>query len=78
MKSGRREEIRIIKLWRQQNALDFPSFYLELTVLDALSGKRIGDLANNVWSVFEYLQDNFARARVIDPANTNRSIYRGL
>jgi len=78
VKSGRREEIRIIKLWRQQKALDFPSFYLELTVLDALSGKRIGDLANNVWSVFEYLQDNFARARVIDPANTNRSIYRGL
>jgi len=30
-------EIRIIKLWRRQKNLDFPSFYLELTAINALT-----------------------------------------
>lgn len=35
--SGRQNEIRIIKLWRDQKRLDFPSFFLEMTVINALS-----------------------------------------
>ena len=62
--SGRTQEIRIVKLWRNQKHLDFPSFYLELTVLAALSGAR-GTLAQNVWKVFEYLQTSFAALRAI-------------
>lgn len=76
--SGRLEEIRIIKLWRGQKAIDFPSFYLELTVLAALSGKQTGNISSNVWSVFEYLENNFASARVVDPANTNNIISDDL
>ena len=71
--SGRTNEIRIIKLWRNQKQLDFPSFYLELTVLAALSGAR-GTLSQNVWKVFEYLTTSFAAARVIDPSNTNNIV----
>lgn len=40
--SMRTEEIRILKLWRAQKCLEFPSFYLELTVLNALAWKPLG------------------------------------
>ena len=36
--SGRAREIRMLKIWRKNQHLDFPSFYLELMVLEALSG----------------------------------------
>ncbi len=75
--SGRTQEIRAIKLWRNQKSLDFPSFYLELTVLDALFNAQ-GSLSQNVWTVFEYLRDSFSAARVMDPANTNNIISDDL
>lgn len=75
--SGRTQEIRVLKLWRNQKGLDFPSFYLELTVINALSGKT-GTLDQNVWTVLQYLRDNFANARVVDPANTNNVISDDL
>jgi hypothetical protein len=76
--SRRTNEIRIIKLWRNQKGLDFPSFYLELTVIAALSGQMFGTLSSNVWKVFEYLRDTFPSARVVDPANTNNIISDDL
>jgi hypothetical protein len=76
--SGRQNEIRIIKLWRNQKGLDFPSFYLELTVIDALSVQRSGTLSQNVLKVFEYLRDSFPTSRVVDPANTNNIISDDL
>lgn len=75
--AGRLSEARILKLWRDQKQLDFPSFYLELTVIAALSGAR-GPLSQNVWTVFEYLRDKFTNARVVDPANTNNIISDDL
>lgn len=74
---GRINESRIVKLWRDQKALDFPSFYLELTVINALSG-QFGTLSDNVWNVFKYLRDKFLIARVTDPANTNNIISDDL
>ena len=76
--SRRLNEIRIIKLWRNQKGLDFPSFYLELTVLAALKGKPFGKLSENVRAVLEYLRDSFEAARVVDPANTNNVISDDL
>jgi hypothetical protein len=76
--NGRRQnETRVLKLWRNQNGLDFPSFYLELAVIAALFG-RSGSLSGNVWKVFEYLRDTFPRARLVDPANTNNMISDDL
>jgi hypothetical protein len=76
-KAGRTSESRVIKLWRNQKGLDFPSFYLELTVIAALSGTRSG-LSDNVLKVFTYLRDSFPGARVVDPANTNNIISEDL
>jgi len=71
--AGRQMESRILKLWRDQKGLDFPSFYLELTVIDALSGQS-GSLADNVLAVLHYLTNRFPIARVVDPANTANTI----
>jgi Nucleotidyltransferase domain len=75
--SGRTQEARIVKLWRSQKGLDFPSFYLELSVAIALSGSR-ASLSDNVWKVFQYLRDSFSSARLVDPANTNNVISDDL
>lgn len=73
-RAGRLNESRIIKLWRDQKRLDFPSFYLELVVIDALSQQLYGTISGNVWKVCEYLRDRFTIARFVDPANTNNII----
>ncbi len=77
-RAGRLKESRIIKLWRDQKKLDFPSFYLEMAVISALSTQYGGGISGNVWKVFEYLRDRFQIARVVDPANTNNIISDDL
>ena len=74
---GRQSETRILKLWRTQKGLELPSFYLELTTIDALRGYN-GTLSQNVWRVFQYLSSSFVGARVVDPANTNNIISDDL
>jgi len=77
--SGRIEEIKIIKIWRELHNLEFPSTYLELVVIEALKGKRIGDLATNVLNVLDYLgSEEFRNKKFIDPANSNNIISDDL
>ena len=61
----------------KSEAARLPSFYLELTVIEALSGSSSG-LSENVWKIFAYLRDSYASARVVDPANTNNIISDDL
>ena len=83
----RADEIRLVKLWRNQKGLDFPSFYLELSVIRALSATPLPGLlsynpqptlAQRVMTVFDYLRDSFPAARIVDPANTNNIISEDL
>jgi hypothetical protein len=74
---GRIAETRVLKLWRDQHQLDFPSFYLEMVAILALTGKW-GGLSDNIWTVFQYLRDSFVNARFVDPANTNNIISDDL
>lgn len=76
--SGRLDEIRAIKIWRNLHRLDFPSFYLELTVLEALDNRRKNQLSANVFAVLQYLRDTFINARVVDPSNSNNIISEDL
>jgi hypothetical protein len=76
--SGWTREIRALKIWRERNRLDFPSFYLELTVMKALSGARPEGLTGNVQLTFEYLADRFTRARVVDPTNSKNVVSDDL
>ena len=72
--SYRAEEIRAIKIWRDLHRLSFPSFYLELFVIDALSGKEKGNVASNVLSALSTIGNDLGTKRIIDPANSNNVI----
>lgn len=74
--SGRTNEIKLLKIWRELNRLEFPSIYMEYLVIEILSGrsKNRDALENN----FRYLLSELAKDtwnplndRIIDPANTN-------
>lgn len=76
--SKRVQEIRAVKIWGKCHGLDFPSFYLELTVIDALCGKKVGDLGNNVWAALTHIRDSLETAYVVDPANSANVISNDL
>ena len=80
IRAGRQQETRVIKLWRNQKNIDFPSFYLELAVIRALDGWSDANtsLESRVQGVFEYLRDSFTDARFVDPANTNNIVSDDL
>jgi hypothetical protein len=75
--SGRIDEIKVLKIWRELHHIDFPSIYLEyLLVKNILLNrpKGISSLENNVMHVFNELaktQNNPLKARIVDPANSN-------
>src|SRR5690606_7329810 len=72
--SGRIDEIRCLKIWRDQIGLDFPSFYLELSVLAARRNRPQGRLADNVWTVLGYLETLFPARSLLDPFNANNIV----
>ena len=70
LKSSRRgEEVRVLKIWRDEQGLDFPSFYLELSVLAVLKRRPPAGLAENVWAILGYFESLFPARSVLDPAN---------
>jgi len=76
--SGRLDEIRLMKIWRNRFGIDWQSFYLELFVLDALHGARTGNLQANIVTVFRAIATALSTRRFIDPANTNNIVSNVL
>jgi hypothetical protein len=76
--SGRLDEIRLIKIWRNHFGIDWQSFYLELFVLDALRGARVGNVQENIVTVFRAITTSLANKRLVDPANTNNVVSNVL
>jgi hypothetical protein len=76
--SGRQQEICALKIWRERMGLDFPSLYLELTVLHALDGERFGQVADNVLTVLRYIAAKFEHVVVRDPANEENVVSNDL
>lgn len=72
--SGRLDEIRLIKIWRNGAFLDWPSFYLELFVIDALRGARVANTQANFVTAMRAVSDSIESRRLIDPANTNNAV----
>jgi len=75
---GRIPEIRALKIWRSIHGMDFPSFYLELVVLEALRGHAIGRLEANVLSVLRFLADELEDRRIVDPSNAGNVVSEDL
>jgi tRNA nucleotidyltransferase (CCA-adding enzyme) len=76
--SGRTAEIRLTKIWRKINGLDFPSIYLEESVIRCLSGYRYGNVDSNFLTVLDYLSEEFINDRIVDPANSSNIISDDL
>jgi predicted nucleotidyltransferase len=76
--SGRILEIVLLKIWRKLHGLEFPSIYLELTVIEALTGRNKNALAENFLWLLEYLRDEFIGKVIVDSANTNNIISDDL
>ena len=78
--SGRTADIKAVKIWRKLRGLDFPSFYLELSVIEALKGKPLlfGSPSDNFVTVMNYLNDEFIDKNITDPANTANVVSEEL
>ncbi len=73
--SGRTDEIKLTKIWRELNNLEFTSIYIEYLIIEhILKYKNKGDLVKNFWYILNELAkdvDNPLSKKIIDPANTN-------
>lgn len=76
--SGRIEEIKLAKIWCRLHNLEFPSFYLEMAVIDALKNASIGDIENNFAKLLIFFRDDLSNKRYVDPSNTNNIISDDL
>ena len=76
--SARTQEIRAIKILRHLHNLSFPSFYLELMVIEDLKYRSRNNLALNVLHALNFIGDNLRSMRILDPANTNNIISQDL
>jgi hypothetical protein len=68
--SGRLREIRALKIWRMLRNLEFPSMYLELFTMRALSGRSTTTLADNFLSGLIAIKNSLGSTRIVDPANS--------
>jgi hypothetical protein len=75
--SGRINEIKLLKIWRELNKLDFPSIYLEYLIINSILLGKSKD-SNNLATNFLYVLAELSKptgnplfSRIVDPANTN-------
>lgn len=78
--SGRTNEIKLLKIWRELVGIDFPSIYLEYLLIKKIlinRSKDIDNLSDNLSHVFYELakrQDNPLFSVIDDPANSNNRL----
>jgi len=73
-KSPHKNIILLLKIWRDLNGLEFPSFPLELAVLKALERKPSTSISRKFITVLKYLFEEFQFAKLYDPSNTNNIV----
>ncbi len=74
-KSGARDIIKLMKVWRVQRSLTkWKTFALEQIVIRALDGEREEDLAFGMIKTLEFIEANIREIRLVDPANSNNEI----
>jgi hypothetical protein len=77
--SGRTADIRAIKIWRKLRNMDFPSFFLELSVIEALRGNSLtSNPSGNFKKVMDYLSTDFITRTIKDPSNSANNISDDL
>ncbi len=73
-KSSHRNIIKLLKIWCKLNGLEFSSFLLELTVLEALKRKPVLTLDRKLSFVLKYIIEELEYTKIYDPANTNNVV----
>lgn len=76
--SRRLREIRLVKIWRQLFGLDFPSLYLELFTIQALSARSHSAPASNFLQALRMIGAYLPATRIEDPSNTNNVLSEDL
>jgi len=82
--SGRINEIKILKIWRELNKLEFTSIYLEYLVVNVMLKNYptgIDKLGSNVWHALNELakySDNPLDINLVDPANSGNILSDSL
>jgi hypothetical protein len=69
-----RDIIKLMKLWRIRRSLEWKTFAIEQTVIRALRYKPTDDYTRCLFSIFQFIQDNFSQIRLVDPANDSNII----
>lgn len=70
-----RDIIKLMKLWRIRQSLEWKTFAIEQTVIRAFKKyKPTDDYARCLLSIFQFIQDNFPQICLVDPANSNNII----
>ncbi len=68
---GRRDVIKLLKLWKVRYEIEFPSFILEQLIIRALKNNLKLPLNDAIIEVFEFVSENMESIRLVDPANSN-------
>ncbi len=69
--SGKTDEIKLIKIWRDLHNLEFPSIYLEMSIIEALKHKMCYGIFDTFRNLLTYFRDDFLNITIYDPANSN-------
>ena len=72
--SNFKNEMMILKIWRDCHHLELPSIAIEIMVNEILHNNSTGFLYNNIKQVFEIFKDTILTRRIIDPSNTANNI----
>lgn len=73
-KSGRREVIRLLKLWKVRRKVPVKSFVLEIMAVAGAGGTSLFDLEPQLNAALVYIRDHIMSGRIVDPANTNNDL----
>jgi hypothetical protein len=73
-KSGRRELIRLMKLWRVRYQVPIRSFLLEQLAIAGANGTSLTELEPQLSAALVYIRDRVGTSRISDPANSNNDL----
>jgi hypothetical protein len=69
------EVIKLIKLWKVRNGINFRTFVLELAVIRAMDDfSDKDDLEKSLREALLFLKDNIQNVKLVDPANSNNIV----
>lgn len=72
---GRRDILKLLKLWKVRNELNIPSFVLEIVAIKAMEKIKDADKTEEILiEIFRFISENLTRIRLEDPANPSNII----